>query len=129
MAAPATNDKRGGYIGLRDLTTAGQLASKRLDAEQQRGVLKREWALNREYNNGNQWSFWNSQMLRVEAMPADSGPAWKVRLQSNQIKPGLASYVAQLVKTRPTIYAEPNSAGDTDVKAAEMASSLFESLF
>lgn len=129
MAAPAKADVRGGFIGLRDLTTPGQLASKRREAEQKRGVLKREWALNREYNNGNQWSFWNSQSLRVEAMPADSGPAWKVRLQSNQIKPGLASFVAQLIKTRPTIMAEPNSGGDTDVKSAEMATSLFESLY
>lgn len=129
MAAPAKDDKRGGFIGLRDLADAGMLATKRMEAEQQRGVLKREWALNREYNNGNQWSFWNSQMLRVEAIPADSGPAWKVRLQSNEIKPGLSSYVAQLLKTRPTTYAEPNSAGDTDVKAAEMASSVFESLY
>jgi hypothetical protein len=129
MAAAAKDEQRGGYIGLRDLTTPGILAEKRKTTEQLRGVLKREWALNREYNNGNQWSFWNSQMLRVESMPADAGPAGKVRLQSNQIKPGLASFVAQLIKTRPTIYAEPNSAGDTDVKSAQMATSLFESLF
>lgn len=127
MAAAKKQERT--FIGLRDLTDAGKLATKRRESESLRGVLKREWALNREYNNGNQWSFWNSQMLRVEAMPADVGPAWNVRLQSNQIKPGLASYVAQLVKTRPTITAEPNSSGDTDVKAAQMATSLFESLF
>ncbi len=118
-----------GYQGLNDLTDASCLATKRQDTERLRGVLKREWALNREYYNGNQWSFWNSQMLRVESLPIDGGPAWKIRLQSNQIKPGLASYVAQLIKTRPTIYAEPNSAGDADVKSAQMATSLFESFY
>ncbi len=128
MAATDTASERG-FIGLRDLDSAGKLATKRTECESMRMVLKREWALNREYYNGNQWAFWNQSMLRVESMPVDTGPSWKVRLQSNQIKPGLASYVAQLTKTRPTISAEPNSGADGDVKAAQMATSLFESLF
>lgn len=127
MAAQANPER--GFIGLRDLVDAGTLAAKRVEVENMRSVLKREWALNREYYNGNQWSFWNASMLRVESLPLDIGPTWKVRLQSNQVKPGLASYVAQLTKTRPTITAEPNSGADGDVKAAQMATSLYESLW
>ena len=76
------------FIGLRDLTDASKLAAKRQETENLRGLLKREWALNREYYNGNQWAVWNDVMRRIENTPLNSGPAWRVRLQSNQIKPG-----------------------------------------
>lgn len=45
-----------GWLGLRDLTTAGRLASRRREAEMLRMWLKREWALNRAYYNGQQLS-------------------------------------------------------------------------
>lgn len=125
----ADSENKRAFIGLRDLTDAGMLATKRRDTEALRGILKREWALNREYYNGNQWTIWNSQTARVEALPVSQGQTWKIRLQSNQVKPGLLTYCAQLHKTRPVITAEPNSGGDTDVKAAQMATSLFEYLF
>lgn len=68
-------------------------------------------------------------MLRVENLPLDDGPKWKIRLVSNQMKPGLMNYVAQLTKTRPIINAEPDSAEDSDVKAAQMAESLYDYLW
>ncbi len=117
------------WVGLRDLKTANDLATKREETESLRTHLKRDWALNRVFYNGQQWSFWNQQMLRVEDVPVDSGPKWKVKMTSNQIKPGLTHYVAQLTKTRPTIEAEPDSGEDNDVKSAEMAASLFEYIF
>ncbi len=134
MAYPAStsnqpsNDENG-HIGLKDLTDASKLATKRQDTERLRMWIKREWALNRAFYNGQQWSFWNPQMLRVEDLPIDGGPKWKVRLISNQIKPGLHHYVAQLTKTRPVINAEPDSGDDSDVKAAQYAESLYEYLF
>lgn len=123
------DDDRSGFIGLKDLTSASMLATKRQDAENLRMVQKRDWALNRAFYQGQQWAFWNPKMLRVEDIPTDAGPKWKVRLQSNQIKPGLANYVAMLTKTRPVITAEPDSGSDTDVKAAQMGESLFDWLW
>ena len=127
--AQANQNAPGSYVSLSDLTTAGKLAQKRKESEQLRQLMKRDWALNRSFYNGQQWSFWNPQMMRVEDIPIDSGPRWKVRLTSNQIKPGLSHYVAQLTKTRPVITAEPDSGSDTDIKAAQMAESLYDYLW
>lgn len=121
--------KERSFIGLRDLTDASKLADKRRQTDTLRSGMKRDWGLNRAYYEGNQWSFWNPQQIRVEDMPINALPSWRVRIVSNQIKPGLANYVAQLTKTRPTIYAEPDSGTDTDVKAAQMATSLYEYLW
>ena len=132
-AAPAKSatsaDADRGWVGLRDLDTASKLAQKRSETEALRTHMKREWALNRTFYNGHQWAFWNQSMLRVEDIPVDSGPRWKIRLQSNQIKPGLAHYVAQLTKTRPTINAIPDSGRDQDIKSAQMGEALFEYAF
>lgn len=117
------------FIGLRDLTDASRLAAKREEAESARSTLKRDWGLNRAYYAGNQWSGWNDRAGRVETLNVDAGPKWRVRLQSNQIKPGLIHYVAQLTKTRPTITAEPDSGSDKDIKAAQMAESLYDYLW
>ena len=125
----ATNDAQNafpGYIGLKDLTTVQMLAHKRVVTENLRTIQKRDWALNRAFYNGQQWSFWNPKMQRVEDVPLESGPKWKVRLQDNKIKPGLANWVAMMTKTRPVINAEPDSSSDTDVKSAQMGESLYE---
>lgn len=117
------------YVGLRDLTDANLLAAKREEVEAARSEWKRDWGLNRAYYAGNQWTTWNPTASRVETIDVDKGPAWRVRLQSNQIKPGLIHYVAQLTKTRPTIVAEPDSGADKDIKAAQMAESLYDYLW
>lgn len=121
--------KERSFVGLRDLTDANRLANKRETAEQARNTKKKDWALNRAYYAGNQWVGWNGRMGKVQTLNVDSGPQWKVRLKSNQIKPGLIHYVAQLTKTRPTINAEPDSGADKDIKAAQMAESLYEYLW
>ena len=127
--AATPDPKQGGFIGLKDLTDAGKLASKRRDTEALRMIQKRDWALNRAFFAGQQWAFWNPKMTRIEDVPMDSGPKWKVRLQSNQIAPGLANYVAMLTKTRPVITAEPDTGSDEDVKSAQMAESLYDWLW
>lgn len=117
------------FVGLRDLTSADRLAAKRAEVEGSRNNLKRDWALNRAYYAGSQWVGYNDRSMRVESLNVDAGPAWKVRLKSNQLKPGLVHYVAQLTKTRPTINAEPDSGSDKDIKAAQFAESLYEYLW
>jgi hypothetical protein len=117
------------FVGLRDLTDASKLAAKRAEAEQSRSMLKRDWALNRAYYAGNQWCVYSFLTDTVTPINADSGPKWRVRLQFNEVKPGLNHYVAQLTKTRPMIDAEPDSGADKDVKSAQMAASLYEYLF
>lgn len=122
-------DKKPQYLGLADLTDANKLASKRASVENLRSSMKRDWALNRAFYTGSQWSWIDPIKNTVTSLPIEYGPKWRVRLVSNQIKPGLTHYVAQLTKTRPTINAEPDSGTDADIKAAQMAESLYEYLW
>ena len=110
------------------LTTATKLAGKRKELDSIRSQDVREWALNRAFYNGNQWVFWNKSSSLVETLPTQDGdkPRWKVRLTSNQIRPGVQHYVAQLTKSKPMITATPDGAGYRDIMAAQMASSLFD---
>ena len=117
------------FVGLSDLTDASKLAAKRAEAEQARSMLKRDWALNRAYYAGNQWCVYSFLTDTVTPINQDAGPKWRVRLTFNEMKPGLNHYVAQLTKTRPIIEAEPDSGADKDIKAAQMAASLYEYLF
>jgi hypothetical protein len=114
--------------GLADLKTAEQLAAKRQELEQLRFEHTKDWALNREFYRGNQWSWFSRYSGRVEALPTEDGdkPRWKVRLQSDEIKPGVMHYVAQLTKNRPVIEATPDSGSDKDIKAAQLATKLYE---
>ncbi len=123
------DQKKRTFVGLRDLKDAEQLAAKRVEVEAARSEHKRDWGLNRAYYAGNQWTTWNPTASRVETIDVDKGPKWRVRLQSNQIKPGLIHYVAQLTKTRPTIVAEPDSGANKDIKAAQMGESLYDYLW
>jgi hypothetical protein len=111
-----------------NLKTVEQLAQKRAELQQLRNSDMRDWALNRAFYNSNQWVFWNRISSQVETLPVLDGekPRWKVRLTSNQIKPGVNHYVAQLTKTRPVIQASPDSGSYRDRAAAEMATTLFD---
>jgi len=117
------------FIGLKDLTDAGKLATKRKAIETLRYDRMREYSLNRAFYEGRQWVYYSPTTRRVLDMPENAGPAWRVRLYSNQIAPGVAHWAAQTTKTRPTIEAEPDSGSDFDVKSAQMAESLFEYAF
>ena len=115
---------------LRDVVRdANLLAEKRAALETGRREDKREWALNREFYKGNQWSWWNSNQLQVESLPPvveTGGNRHRVRLVSNQIMPGVQNIISQLTKTRPIIHATPNSSAERDAKAAELAEGLYD---
>lgn len=116
------------YLSPRDLTTADQLSERRKTLNDLRRDDIRDWSLNRAFFKGNQWAFYNKINGRVEALPVEDGdkPRYIVRLVSNQLLPGVMAYVAMLTKTKPTIYATPDSTDHADRKAAEMGERLFE---
>lgn len=118
-------------VSVRDLDDARKLADKRREMEQIRHRDKIDWTLNREFYKGNQWSFWNKNFPaggRLETTPTDEGdkPHYKVRLTLTDLAEGAQHYVAQLTKNRPVITGTPNSGSDRDLKAAQLATDLWE---
>ena len=115
------------YMSPADLKTASDLEKRRKQLQDGRRDDSRDWALNRAFFNNNQWAFYNKINGRVEALPSEDGekPRYIVRLVSNQILPGVMAYVAMLTKTKPSIYATPDSSDNSDRKAAEMGERLF----
>jgi hypothetical protein len=114
---------------LRDvLKDANKLVARRHELDNLRMDYNREWAQNRAFYNNYQWIYWNGAAGRIEQFGVEDGerPRYKVRLTANQITPGVTQLIAQMTKTRPTIHAVPESGGDRDVKAAEMAERLYE---
>lgn len=116
------------YQSPADLKTADDLTRRRKQLQDGRRDDTKDWALNRAFFNNNQWAFYNKINGRVESLPSEDGekPRYIVRLVSNQILPGVMAYVAMLTKTKPTIYATPDSSDNSDRKAAEMGERLFE---
>lgn len=111
--------------------SAQTLSKLRKDGELLRSEDTRDWAYNREFYRGNQFVFWNRVSNRVERLPEDDGdmPRYKVRLKNNRIKRGVQRWTAQMSKTKPVIFASPNTPDDNDRKAAEMAEGLYEHLW
>ena len=117
------------HLALREIIRdPNALAEKRKELDTLRSHTARDWALNREFYNGNQWVFWNRAASRIESVPVDDAdkPRHKVRLTANQIKRNANALVAQMTKTRPVIRATPDSASDKSVKAAQMGERLYE---
>ncbi len=89
-----------------------------------------EWKMNREFYKGNQWIFPNPVTGQIQDLNFGLGDSFqsrtKVRLTSNQVKQGVMAYVAQLTKTKPVIFATPNSSDDKDLRSAQMGEALFE---
>lgn len=118
-------------LSIKSLNDAQSLANKRRELETLRHREKIDWTLNREFYKGNQWAFWNKDWPgggRLETDPLDEGdrPRYKVRLTSDEIKPGVSNHIAQLTKNRPVINAEPETGSWRDLKAAQMAQALYE---
>lgn len=112
-----------------NLKDAKSLLDKVEQIRRARGKEEREWKLNIAFFRGNQWVWFNKFSGRVESLPStDAGelPRWRVRLTSNQILPGVQSYLAMLTKTKPVITATPDSGSDRDIKAAQMGEQLYE---
>lgn len=113
---------------LSQLKTAEDLIEK-LDAiRNYRMPLEKQWKLNLAFYKGKQYSFYPPRSNRLESLLTDEGskPRHRVRLISNQIMPGVHTLLAQLTKTKPRIYATPGSGADAEIRAAQMAESLFE---
>jgi hypothetical protein len=118
-------------LSVRDLTDAGSLAEKRKELENARQNDKIDWSLNEEFYKNNQWAFWNKQWPgggRLETPMTDQGDRahYKVRLTVADIRGGVQHYIAQLTKNRPIITATPNTGSDRDLKAAQVATALYE---
>jgi hypothetical protein len=118
-------------VSIRDLNDAQKLADKRRELEQLRHRDKIDWTLNRRFYEGDQWSFWNRNWPnggRLETTPTDEGdkPHYKVRLTLTDLAEGAQHYVSQLTKNRPAITGTPNSGSDSDLKAAQLATDLWE---
>lgn len=118
----------GTYKTVNELRGAEDLAQRRKQLQDLRSGDTRDWALNRAFLTGNQWSFYNGVRTQVESLPVEDGdkPRYLVRLVSNQILPGVMAYVAMMTKTKPQIYATPDSVSHSDRKAAEMGERLYE---
>lgn len=110
------------------LTTVDALNKKVDQLRRYRQPLENQWKLNLAFYKGKQYAYFNRATRRLESLPIDDGekPRYRVRLVSNQIITGAQSLLAKLTKTRPEIYAEPGSGSDSDIKAAQMAQTLFE---
>lgn len=126
---PGSKSKgKGGYLGVAQLDTPAKLLSRVKELEQSRTKDRRDWALNRAFYRGAQWSYYNKDAGTVQTLPVEDGdkPRYRVRLVANQILPGVQAYVAQLTKTKPVINATPDSGSDRDIKAAQMGQRLNE---
>lgn len=110
------------------LTTVDALNKKVDQLRRFRQPLENQWKLNLAFYKGKQYAYFNRATRRLESLPIDDGekPRYRVRLVSNQIITGATSLLSKLTKTRPEFYAEPGSGGDADIKAAQMAETLFE---
>src|SRR4051812_41418712 len=93
------------------LKSASDLVAKLEQVRRARSRLEREWKLNMAFYKGNQWVFYNRFSGRIESLPVEDGdkPRYRVRLVDNKILPGVQGYVAMLTKTKPVIYATPDS--------------------
>jgi hypothetical protein len=128
MADTTAGGTGGSYKSVKELVSASDLAARRKQLTDIRWGDSREWALNRAFLIGNQWAFYNRTTSNVQTLPTDDGdkPRYLVRLVSNQILPGVMSYIAMMTKTKPVIYASPDSPSYADRKAAEMGERLYE---
>jgi hypothetical protein len=127
-SAASGNNKNRYTHSVANLSGANDLAVRRDEMEKMRSGDMRDWALNRAFYRNDQWVIWNRVTSQIESLPVQEGdkPRWKVRLTANQVTPGVQHYVAQLTKNRPIIMATPDSGSDTDIKASEIASALYE---
>lgn len=128
-ASPYPPDKqRLASQSLTNLHTVDDLNKKVDSLRRMRQPIENQWKLNLAFYKGKQYAYFNRATRRLESLPIDDGekPRYRVRLVSNQIITGAQSLVAKITKTRPEIYAEPGSGSDSDIKAAQMAGSLFD---
>jgi hypothetical protein len=120
-------DKKQGSKSIAKLETATDLNGLLKDLKDSRSKLEKDWRLNLAFYRGNQYCY-VSKSGKLETLPVDDGdkPRYRVRMTSNQIRPGVQSLLSKLTKTKPQIHATPASSSVNDVKAAQMSQYLLE---
>jgi hypothetical protein len=112
---------------LSQLKTADDLVNMMKRLREGRNLLELKWKLNLAFYKGRQYSY-ISKDRRIQSLPTEEGdkPRYRVRLTSNQIITGTHSLLSKYTKTKPIFSATPASGSQSDLKAAQMAESLFE---
>lgn len=129
MAAPGDNTgAKAAARPVSQLVTASDLQGKLEALERSRTRIERQWKLNLAFYRGDQYAYYPRGSWRLSHLPTEEGdkPRYRVRLVSNQIIVGAHHLLAQLTKTKPTMYATPNSGSDEDVKSSQLAERLLE---
>lgn len=128
--ADATNSRATAaeYQSFAKASDAPALVKKFKELERGRADLERDWKLNLEFYKGNQYSYYSKSARRIESLPTEDGdkPRYRIRLVSNQIMPGTSALVAQLTKTKPSIWATPGTSSNSSLRKAQAANDLYE---
>src|SRR5574337_134135 len=113
---------------LNKLKTGADLKNKLQSLQRGRKNLDAQWKLNLAFYKGQQYTYYNKALRRLDSLPVEDGerPRYRVRLINNQIVTGAHSLLARLTKTKPAIMATPNTGSDVDLRAAQVAESLLE---
>lgn len=111
-----------------DLKSASDLCKKFEDLKSARQRRERDWRLNMSFYKGNQYVFYNRVTRRIESLAVDDAdkPRHRVRITDNRITRGVQGYVSKLTKTKPVMFATPESGDDNALKAAQVSESLLE---
>lgn len=119
----------GNSTSLGQLDTAEALLAKFQNMKKTRGRLEQQWKINLAFYKGDQYIYFNRTLNRIMLAPTEDGdkPRYRQRLTSNQITPGVQSYLAKLLKTKPQTFATPGADDVTAQQAAKMAEFLLES--
>lgn len=119
----------GNSTSLGQMSTPGALLAKFKDLKKTRGRLEQQWKINLAFYKGDQYIYFNRTLNRIMLAPTEDGdkPRYRQRLTSNQITPGVQSYLAKLLKSKPQTYASPGADDVSAVQAAKMAEFLLES--
>lgn len=110
------------------LLTASDL-QKRFDHDKaQRSRHENQWKENLAFYKGRQYTFFSNRTRRLETLPTSDGEKSPhvIRIVSNQISPGLQSWAARVLKTKPRMMATPGSGSYSDLQAAQMSERLLE---
>src|SRR5271170_6617530 len=84
------------------------------------------WELNRSFNAGDQWVYWNKTKIERPVLEPESV---RVLLVDNRIIGFVRTEVAKMSKQRPTFNVVPTTAEQEDVKAAETGEKILEFLW
>lgn len=118
----------GNSTSLGQVTSAEGLLAKFQDLKKSRGRLEQQWKINLAFYKGDQYIYFNRSLNRIMLAPTEDGdkPRYRQRLTSNQITPGVQSYLAKLLKSKPQTYASPGADDVSAVQAAKMAEYLLD---